>query len=59
MNITPNLEEVLTLLYQALDKLKKLPFAEYPAPKIVGAMINVETTIESLENIKGEQNDDN
>jgi hypothetical protein len=45
-------EEVLDLLYQALDKLKKLPFIEYSAPKVVGAMINVETTIETLENAK-------
>ena len=48
-------EEVLDLLYQALNKLKKLPFIEYSAPKVVRAMISVETTIASLEHIKGEQ----
>lgn len=45
-------EEVLDLLYQALDKIKKLPMMEYDAPKVVGAMINVETTIDTLENAK-------
>ena len=45
-------EEVLDLLYQALDKLKKMPFMEYSAPKVVGAMINIETTIDALENAK-------
>lgn len=43
-------EEVLDLLYQALDKIKKLPLKDYDGAKVVGAMINVETTIDSLEN---------
>ena len=42
-------EEILDLLYEALGKLKKLSFHEYNAPKVVGAMINIETTIDSLE----------
>jgi hypothetical protein len=45
-------EEVLDLLYQVLDKLKKIPFMEYSAPKVVRAMINIETTIKTLENAK-------
>jgi hypothetical protein len=49
-------EEVLDLLYQALDKLKKMSFREYSAPKVVGAMINIETTIDALEN--GKRNND-
>ena len=45
-------EEVLDLLYQVLDKLKKIPFMKYSAPKVVRAMINIETTIKTLENAK-------
>jgi hypothetical protein len=45
-------EEILELLYQVLDKLKKIPFIKYSAPKIVRAMINIETTIKTLENAK-------
>lgn len=51
-------EEILDLLYEALEKIKKLPFREYDGPKIVGAMINIETTIDSLEDAKEEMVND-
>ncbi len=49
-------EEVLDLLYEALGKTKALPFMQYEAARVIGAMINIETTIDSLENAKKADN---
>jgi hypothetical protein len=43
------LEEALGHLYKALDTVRRLPLQEYDSSVVVGAMINIEVTIDSLE----------
>jgi hypothetical protein len=48
--ITPETQEILDRLNEALILIKKLPIRTYGGPPIVGAMINIETTIDTIEN---------
>jgi hypothetical protein len=43
-------KEILDRLNEALILIKKLPIRTYGGPPIVGAMINIETTIDAIEN---------
>jgi hypothetical protein len=48
--ITPETQEILDRLNEALTLVKKLPLRVYRGPKVAGAMINIETTIDAIEN---------
>lgn len=50
------MEEALDHLYKALNAIKRLPMITYDAPKIIGAMVNIESTIDSLETHAKEKN---